>query len=164
MVRASGIDAYGRKILLYCTGWPMSLMKTSRWLSSDSIGSWWAATIAAYCPGRMAEHLKSKSMGGFHQGAPCRLCPYLTFRWFWTSVAEGPEGICIRRITGSSVRWLVALSSPVRRLSNPVQYKVYPTIPHKVVMKASIHPAAGTTSFLCSFSGCAIVYAEWLIS
>ena len=48
-------------------------MKTSRWLSSDSIGSWWAATIAAYCPGRMTEHLKSKSTGGFHQrhGSPC---------------------------------------------------------------------------------------------
>ena len=57
------------------TGWPMSLMKTSRWLSSDSIGSWWAATIAAYCPGRMAEHLKSKSTGGFHQQdvSPCTL-------------------------------------------------------------------------------------------
>ena len=41
----------------------MSLMITSRWLSSDSFSSWWAATIAAYayCSGRMAEHLKSDS-------------------------------------------------------------------------------------------------------
>ena len=32
-----------------------------------------AATVAAHCPGRMAEHPKSKSTGGFHQqdGSPC---------------------------------------------------------------------------------------------
>ena len=40
-------------------------MKTFCWLSSVSFGSWWAATVAAYFPGRMAEHLKSKSTGGW---------------------------------------------------------------------------------------------------
>ena len=48
-------------------------MKTSRWLSSDSCGSGWAATVATYCLGRITEHLKSKSTGGFHwrDGSPC---------------------------------------------------------------------------------------------
>ena len=57
------------------TEWHVSLVKTSRWLSSDSSGSWWAAPVAPYCPGRMAEHPKFKSMGGFHQwdGSPCTL-------------------------------------------------------------------------------------------
>ena len=47
---------------------------TSCRLRSDSYDIWWAATVAAYCPGRMAEHLKSKSMGeDFHQRdwSPC---------------------------------------------------------------------------------------------
>ena len=59
------------------TGWHVSLRKTSRWLSSDSSGSWWAATVATYCPGRMTEHLKSKSTGGFYQadGSPSILGP-----------------------------------------------------------------------------------------
>ena len=58
-----------------CTGWPMSLMKTSSWLSSDSSGSWWAAKVATYCPDRMTELPKPKSTGGFHQrhGSPCRI-------------------------------------------------------------------------------------------
>ena len=61
---------------IYCwefTGWHISLMKTSHWLSSHNYGSCPAA-VATYCPGRMAEHLKSKSTGGFHQrhGSPCR--------------------------------------------------------------------------------------------
>ena len=35
--------------------------------SPDSSGSGWAATVATYCPGRMAEHLQSKSTGGFYR-------------------------------------------------------------------------------------------------
>ena len=34
-------------------------------IKTFSFGSWWAANVAAYCPGRMAEHLKSKSTEGF---------------------------------------------------------------------------------------------------
>ena len=30
--------------------------------------SCWAATVATYCPGRMAEHSKSKSLGGCYRG------------------------------------------------------------------------------------------------
>ena len=46
----------------------------SRWLSSGSFGSWWATSIATYCPGKITEHLKSKTMGGCYQqdGSPCR--------------------------------------------------------------------------------------------
>ena len=42
-------------------------------LTSDSSGSWWAGTVATYCPGRMEEIPKPKSMGGFHKqdGSPC---------------------------------------------------------------------------------------------
>ena len=36
------------------TGWHIWLVKTSRWLCSESSGSWWAAAVASYCPGRMA--------------------------------------------------------------------------------------------------------------
>ena len=55
------------------TGWHNSLMKTCCWHSSDSSGSWWAATVAAYCPGRITEHSKLKSTGGFFwaDGSPC---------------------------------------------------------------------------------------------
>ena len=56
-----------------CTGWPICSVKTSHWPSSSSSGSWWAATVATYCPGRMTEHLKSKPTGGFYHtdGSPC---------------------------------------------------------------------------------------------
>ena len=56
------------------TGWPMSSVKTSCWLSSDSFGSCWAATVATYCPGRITELSKPKSTGGVHRrdGSPCR--------------------------------------------------------------------------------------------
>ena len=87
---------YVALLLKLCTGWPISLMKTSRWLSSDSFGSWWAATIAAYCPGRMAEHLKSKSTGGFHQGdgSPCiylgKRHISLGIKILWASVSIDP--------------------------------------------------------------------------
>ena len=72
------------------TGWPFHSCKTSRWLSSDSSGSWWAATVATYCPGRMAEHSNSKSTGGFAQveWSPCSLTTnrfsaykYCTSKW-----------------------------------------------------------------------------------
>ena len=36
-------------------------LKTSHRLGFDCSGSWWAATAATYCPGRMEEHPKSKS-------------------------------------------------------------------------------------------------------
>ena len=47
--------------------------ETSCRLSSDSSGGWWAATVASYCPGKMAEHPKLKSTGDFYQahGSPC---------------------------------------------------------------------------------------------
>ena len=43
-------------------------------------GSWWAATVAAYCPGRMAEHPESKSTGGFlgPEWSPCSCNPPAT--------------------------------------------------------------------------------------
>ena len=57
------------------TGWHICLVKTSHWLISDTSGSWWAATVAASCPGRMAEHPKSKSMGCLSRpnGSPCTM-------------------------------------------------------------------------------------------
>ena len=50
-------------------------MKTSCWLSSNTPGSWWAATVAIYCPGMMKEHPKSKSIRGFYHldVSPCIL-------------------------------------------------------------------------------------------
>ena len=33
---------------------------------SGTLGSWWAATVATYCPSRMAQQPKSKSTGGFY--------------------------------------------------------------------------------------------------
>ena len=56
-----------------CTGWHVFLVTTSCWLGSDSSGSCWTATVATYCPGRMAEHSISKSTGGFAQleWSPC---------------------------------------------------------------------------------------------
>ena len=40
-------------------------------LALRCFGSWWAATAATYCPGRMTAHLKSKT-GGLNDGSPCR--------------------------------------------------------------------------------------------
>ena len=59
--------------MVISTGWPISLVTKSRWLSSDSSDSWWAATVATYCPGRMAKHPKSKSTGGCYHAewSPC---------------------------------------------------------------------------------------------
>ena len=37
------------------TGWPIRMVKTFRWLSSDSADSWWASTVATYGPGRMED-------------------------------------------------------------------------------------------------------------
>ena len=37
----------------WSTGWPISLVKTSCWLSLESSSGWWAATVATYCPGRL---------------------------------------------------------------------------------------------------------------
>ena len=50
---------------LYHSGWPIWSVKTTRWLSSNSFGSWWAASVATYYPGRMEEHPKSKTTGSF---------------------------------------------------------------------------------------------------
>ena len=47
------------------TGWPKWTWKTSCWLSSGTFGSCWAATVATYCPGRITEHPKFNSTGGF---------------------------------------------------------------------------------------------------
>ena len=49
-------------------------MKSLIDLSLRSSSSWWAATISTYCPGRMAEHLVSKSTLGFYRSDmwPCR--------------------------------------------------------------------------------------------
>ena len=63
------------------TRWPFRMVKTSRWLSSDSSGSWWAATVATYCPDRMTQLLKPKSTGGFHwQDGSARM--WLFTSWF----------------------------------------------------------------------------------
>ena len=62
------------------------MMKTSRWLCFDSFGSWCAETVAAYYPGRMTEHLKSKSTGGFQQyGSPCNLIALAQKEGAWIS-------------------------------------------------------------------------------
>ena len=50
---------------LTATGWPIRMVKTFRWLSFDIFGSWSAISEATCCSGRMAEHPKSKSTGGF---------------------------------------------------------------------------------------------------
>ena len=42
-----------------CTGWPIWLVTTSCWLSSDRSGGLLAATVATFCPGRLTEHSKS---------------------------------------------------------------------------------------------------------
>ena len=49
------------------------MVKTSCWLSSNSSGSWWAATVAIYCPGKTKEHSWWKSTGGFYRPdlSPC---------------------------------------------------------------------------------------------
>ena len=39
--------------------------KLDCWLNSDTLGSWWGATVAAYCTFRMTEHPKLKSTGRF---------------------------------------------------------------------------------------------------
>ena len=54
---------------------PIRTVKISHWLSSNSFGSWLAASLATYCPGRMAGHLKSKSIGGCYQqdGSSCTI-------------------------------------------------------------------------------------------
>ena len=51
------------------------MVTTSRCHCSGTSGSLWAATIATYCPGRMVEHTKSKSPGGFYRPdlLPCRV-------------------------------------------------------------------------------------------
>ena len=56
------------------TGWPILMVATSCWLSSDSFGSLWATSVVIYCPGRITEHFKSKSTGGCCQrdGSPCK--------------------------------------------------------------------------------------------
>ena len=54
-----------RFICIVGKGWPIWLIKTSCWLCFTSSGRRWATTVATCCPGRMAEHPKSKSMGGF---------------------------------------------------------------------------------------------------
>ena len=55
------------------TGWPFCVVTTSSWLGSSTFGKSLAAAVAAYCPGRMAEHPKSKSTGGFNHAewSPC---------------------------------------------------------------------------------------------
>ena len=47
----------------------------SGWLKPPpGLGSWWAATVATYCPGRMGKHPKSQSPGDFNHpdGSPCK--------------------------------------------------------------------------------------------
>ena len=41
--------------------------------TTDNFGSWWVATVAIRCPGRMAEHPKSMSTGGYYYSSvsPC---------------------------------------------------------------------------------------------
>ena len=55
------------------TGWSFITIKTTRWLSSDSSGSWWAATAATCCLSRISEYPKSQSTGGFYHSewSPC---------------------------------------------------------------------------------------------
>ena len=69
--RTSGCDvisAFGHYSMTILHG------KNSCSLGSHSSGSWWAVTVATYCPGNMANHPKSKSTGGGYQAdvSPCR--------------------------------------------------------------------------------------------
>ena len=43
--------------------------KLDCWLNSDTLGSWWGATVAAYCTFRMTEHPKLKIFS-FQNGHP----------------------------------------------------------------------------------------------
>ena len=56
-----------------CTGWHICLETNSHGLSAESSGSCRATTLATYCPGRLTEHSKLKSTGGFHRHdvSPC---------------------------------------------------------------------------------------------
>ena len=56
--------------------WPFSSLKPLvELISFDSTGSWQAPIVATYCTGRIAEHPKSNSTGGFYLGKwwPCTL-------------------------------------------------------------------------------------------
>ena len=66
-------------LLNWDTGWPKWTWKTFSRLNSGTSGSSWAATVATCCPGRMAEHPKSNSIGGFPRplGPPCTFSPML---------------------------------------------------------------------------------------
>ena len=66
------------------TGWPFSSKRAFRWLSYDSSGSWWSATLAAYCfiqmrmatlycPSQGVENHKSTTQpSSWGDGSPCR--------------------------------------------------------------------------------------------
>ena len=100
------------------TGWPIRMVKTSCWLSSDSFGSCWAATVATYCPGRVTEHPKCKSTGGLNHpdGSPCTninsdpnpIHPkrfFLPSPWSWSP----PQLLTsAKRVATTPTRWLRA--------------------------------------------------------
>ena len=55
-----------------CTGWHITMQKTSCLLSSGTSGSWWATTVATFCPSSMAKHPRSKSRGCYQtELSPC---------------------------------------------------------------------------------------------
>ena len=64
------------------TGWPISLMKTSRWLRFEMFRhpAWAVGSYSSGPPA--AETVGTKSTGGFHQGdgSPC-IALMLTWRW-----------------------------------------------------------------------------------
>ena len=55
------------------TGWHIRMVTTYCWLSSNSSGSWWATTVATYCPGRMVKNPKSqREVFSIKNGHPVR--------------------------------------------------------------------------------------------
>ena len=63
-----------------CTGWPIRMVKTSCWLSSDTSGSWWAATVAIYC--RTPQISVNRMFLNHPDGLPCRK----SLRWVQCSL------------------------------------------------------------------------------
>ena len=87
---------------------PLSLQgDPSGWLKSPidlvpSFGSYWAAaTVAPYCPGRMAENPYSQSTGGFNHsdGSPCiSLLPVHNFFALLFAIVRPHSSPCWRKV------------------------------------------------------------------
>ena len=66
------------------------MLKSSCLLSSGNFGSWGVATVAISCPGRMAEHPKSMSTGGYYYSS---LSPCISIHRHLVYFLYGPSSI-----------------------------------------------------------------------